>query len=119
MAKPEYTYRAEVLKVVDGDTVDLRVDLGFRVTTVQRFRLARINAPEMHDARPDIQAKAEQAKERLELLLKSGGVILRSEKPLSDDKYGRWLAEIYTATGVDVNQTLIDEGLVKLYPGKY
>lgn len=119
MNKPVYIYDAEVEKIVDGDTVDLLVSLGFRVQMKLRFRLARINAAEMSDPRVEIKDKALKGKERLALLLKNPSVTIQSSKPLNEDKYGRWLAEIYTKTGVNVNQVMLDEGLAKIYPDKF
>ena len=45
--QPEYLYRARVINVVDGDTFDAEIDLGFYVKTTQRFRLSRIDTPEV------------------------------------------------------------------------
>src|SRR4051812_17413101 len=107
--KPVYIYNAEVLNVVDGDTVDLRVDLGFHITLELRFRLARINTAELHDPRVEIKNLAIRAKDRLTALLKDPGVTIRSNKPYSEDKYGRWLADIYLKDGTCANDTLLTE----------
>ncbi len=45
-----YNYKAKVVRWVDGDTLLVEVDLGFYVLTIQKIRLARINAPEMRSA---------------------------------------------------------------------
>lgn len=116
---PVYIYNATVAKVVDGDTVDLSIALGFKVTMALRVRLARINAAEMHDPRTVVQDTARKTKARLAELLKDPAVTIRSNKPYSEDKYGRWIAEIYTKDGKCVNDILLDEKLVKLYPDKF
>ena len=43
-----YQYKAEVVRIVDGDTIDVVIDLGFKITTNQRIRFARINTPETY-----------------------------------------------------------------------
>ena len=48
--KLNYTYKAHVDRVVDGDTFDVTVDLGFRITTYQRLRLAGVETPEVRGA---------------------------------------------------------------------
>jgi len=45
-----YTYKAKVIRWIDGDTLQVEIDLGFYVQTVQKIRLARIDAPEMHNS---------------------------------------------------------------------
>ena len=45
-----YDYKAEIVKVVDGDTIDVLVDLGFRITTHQRLRLKNIDTPELRSS---------------------------------------------------------------------
>lgn len=104
-------FRAELVRVVDGDTVDLRVDTGFYSTHTVRFRLAGIDAPERNaDARGAL----------IELLAHYTGnwfPIIVSKT----DKYGRWLVTIplYTeaAPGATVNQRMIDSGHAKPYDG--
>lgn len=86
-----FNYRAVVDNIVDGDTVDLTVDVGFRMWMQDRFRLLGINAPEMKNAPAGPEAKA-----FLEAALPIGTkVLIRTRKPR--DKWGRWLAEIYRA----------------------
>jgi micrococcal nuclease len=101
-----YLYRVVLDRVVDGDTVDLWVDLGFRVTTKKRFRLASIDAPEM---RGKTHAAGIEAKNRLRsLIIGAGeGLTVASEKT---GKWGRWLGTLYDASGNSINQRMIDEG---------
>lgn len=93
-----YNYQASLIRVVDGDTVWLRVDLGFRMFAELSFRMAGIDAPEMN------QAGGAAAKARLtELMLALGPTFpIQTTKA---DKYGRWLVTIG-----DVNAQMIAHG---------
>ena len=111
-----YHYRAELIRVVDGDTVDLRVDMGFRLTTVQRFRLLGYDAPEMHGATREMGERAQAA---LAGLLGYWGeaaeIEIATEK---GDSFGRWLCRITITGGIDVAQYLIDLGYGRPWDGK-
>lgn len=98
-----FTYRAEVLRILDGDTTDMKVHLGFGLTvqpgagfTLGRFRLWGINAPELHG--PD-QLAAFKARDALhDILLPAIGPLppiawIQSRRP---EKFGRWLALVWT-----------------------
>lgn len=104
---PMYEYRAKIINVVDGDTVDAVIDLGFRVTTTQRLRLARVDTPERG------QPKFEEAKEFVQKAVGGKEVYLRSTKV---SKYGYYLASI-TIDGRDLSSMLIETGLAKPYDG--
>lgn len=103
-----YSYNAKVMRVVDADTVDLSTDLGFRIYNRDRFRLYGINAPERG------QAGWFEGKAALEALLPiDTAVRIETQHPTQrdpKDKYGRWLATIYTLEGMNVNQWLVEEG---------
>jgi micrococcal nuclease len=113
-----YNYMAKLIRVVDGDTVYLDVDLGFTVHINVGFRLAGINAPEMIGATHDAGLAA---KRELERLLSLGQIQIYSEKEKAPktDKYGRWLARLWvTQTDsrvLDVNQSMIDGGFAVPY----
>lgn len=96
-----------MIRIVDGDTVDLDVDLGFRTSFKDRFRLKGIDAPEQR-TRDLIEKKAGlAATARLQELIPVGSqVIVETDKA---GKYGRWIATIY-ANDVDINQQMIKEG---------
>lgn len=109
-----YHYRGTVTAVVDGDTLDITFDLGFRMTTKQRFRLYGVDAPERFTATGP--AATEYVKEWLEqarladLQIGGGGdVFLRTHKPVID-KYGRWLAEVFSADGRSLTDDMIAAG---------
>jgi micrococcal nuclease len=115
-----YEYQARVIRVVDGDTVDLSVDLGFGVSKVMRFRVFGINAPEMRGAS---RIRGEVATERLRIMLAEShdGTVLVLTTKDKQEKYGRYLARIIvqTASGdiLDVGERLIAEGLAISYAG--
>jgi micrococcal nuclease len=109
----DYLYSATIVNVVDGDTVDARVDLGFNVSIDVRFRLVGVNTMETRDKDPIKKALALKAKEYLKELILNKEVVLKSHKT---DKYGRWLAEIFY-DGNSVNGRLIAEGLGVMYNG--
>lgn len=89
-AGPSYVYNAVLDRTVDGDTVYLRVDLGFRVFASVEFRLARVNAPEM---KGESRKAGEASRDFLDALL--AGKALRVQSDKSRDKYGRWIGEVY------------------------
>lgn len=110
-----YEYSAKCTKVVDGDTVDLVVDLGFNMYMTRRFRLYGINTAEMHARDPAERTRAQSAKAELEKLL-IGPLTINTLKD-SADKYGRYLATIH-ANGINVNEHLVKIGLADVYiPG--
>jgi micrococcal nuclease len=104
-----YEYRATVVRWIDGDTVDLNVDLGFRLTMAGRFRLDGIDTPE-RGTNGYIQAKA-----RAEVLAPPGTELLAFTSKA--DKYGRWLACLWPDVGPMINAQLVHEGLAKPYNG--
>jgi len=108
-------HRAEVLKVVDGDTFDARVHLwpGLDITT--RVRLRGIDAPEMKARCEDERARAEAAREALRAILDEGEV---GVSRVTIDKYGgRVVAEAFTRTTPDVSAALLGRGAARAYDG--
>lgn len=103
----QWQYFAQVIRVIDGDTVVAAVDLGFNVKLRHHFRLARINTPELNSPDPGTRAKAQAAKEELARLVLDQPVKLVSIKDRGD-KYGRYLCELY------VNEVNINDELVRL-----
>ncbi len=88
-----YIYKADLIRVVDGDTVDLVIDLGFDTLRKERFRLYGIDAPEMNTA------EGKEAKAWLREVLKPLEAIyvqtIQLETKAKRDKYGRFLAVLY------------------------
>jgi micrococcal nuclease len=101
-----YHYLAEVLRVIDGDTVDALVDLGFHIRITKRLRLKGIDAPEKHKPTKDA---GDAATDYLKGLIEGQAVAIKTELD-SSDKYGRLLATIYLDDGTNVNDLLVQEG---------
>lgn len=96
----DYLYRATVVRAIDGDTLDVRVDLGFRIVHEMRVRLYGVNTPERGQAGYSEAQAVIAAHEGHE-------VEIKSHKP--QDKYGRWLAEVFV-NGTSLTETLIAGG---------
>lgn len=119
-----FQYEAKVLRVVDGDTLHLVIDLGFHVAIDATVRLARINTPETLEY--TVKGLNDPAKDYILSNCPPGSVcvveISRAEK------YGRWLAELLFQPGVIdrieilknprvLNDELVRNGFAKLYDG--
>ena len=111
-----FVYQAELDRVVDGDTVDVILDLGFDVKLhKQRVRLHGIDTPESRTRNLAEKKLGLAAKERLKELCVGRFKV----KSLGKGKYGRILGIPYTEDGQDICQLLIDEGhAVEYYGGK-
>ena len=111
-----FVYQAELERVVDGDTVDVTLDLGFDVKLhKQRVRLHGIDTPESRTRNLEEKKLGLAAKERLKELCAGRFKV----KSLGKGKYGRVLGIPYTEDGQDICQLLIDEGhAVEYYGGK-
>ncbi len=107
---------AEVLRVIDGDTIEVRAHiwLGQEVTTL--VRLGGIDAPELKGKCDSERAAAQRAKARIEEKLAGGGdVILRN---IRFEKYaGRVMSKVETEAGEDLGSALTREGFVRAYGG--
>jgi len=105
-----YEYRVkQVLRVVDGDTIDVDIDLGFDISFTSRVRLAGIDTPESRTTDKKEKALGLEVKQRLkEILSKSSSLVIRTEKPDSTEKYGRILGWLF----IDGAETSINEGLI-------
>ena len=118
-----YTYKATLNKVVDGDTVDLNVDLGFRIGINIRARLLHVDTPEIyHPKSPEERSRGLQAKEFTKEFIETsinqnGYVIIKSSKdddPLGTGKYGRWLVEVKNpSSGLYLHEQLEINNLVR------
>lgn len=118
-----YQYYAEVLRIIDGDTLTLRIDLGYYVQIRSTVRLAFIDAPEMATPQgPVSRAAVEQWLDIHEPHdANRGAVVVQTFKDKAD-KYGRMIAEIRCAlcAGNDqtLNQWMMAEGHAVAYPTK-
>ena len=110
-----YQYKIKKInRVIDGDTVDLDIDLGFGITISHRVRLKDIDAAETRTK--DLEEKAEGIKARLWLekeLSREGEWIIDTYK---EDKYGRILGTLYlVGDPVTVNERILNEEIAKPY----
>ena len=114
----EYHVR-EVRNVVDGDTIDVDIDLGFDISFSSRVRLAGIDTPESRTTDKMEKALGLEAKEYLKKKLKDAkNVVIRTEKMDSSEKYGRILGWVYVdGDTVSVNNHMIEDGYAWGYLG--
>ena len=112
-----YEYKAKLDRVIDGDTVDCYIDLGFNINVKERVRLKGIDTPEIRTKDLEEKSKGFSAKERVEELF--AGVESFKIKTELDKKgkYGRILGTIFLPEHNDtsLNDMLLQEGHAKVY----
>jgi micrococcal nuclease len=110
----------EVKNVVDGDTIDVIIDLGFDILFSSRVRLAGIDTPESRTTDKAEKALGIEAKEYLKKQLKDAkSVVIRTEKMDSSEKYGRILGWVYiNGESESVNNKMINDGYAWGYLGE-
>ena len=111
----EYAIK-EVVKVVDGDTIDIVIDLGFNLSKKERVRLAGIDSPESRTKDLEEKELGLESKEFLKRRLEDGkasGLRVKTEK---DGKYGRMLGWIYCGD-TNINTEMVDRGYAWFYSG--
>ena len=112
-----YEYRIKkVVKVVDGDTVDLEIDLGFSLTKKERCRIAGIDTPECRTRNKEEKQYGQAAKLYMTGLLKNAKELkVRTEK---DGKYGRMLGWFYAdGQELSLNEQMVVDGYAWAYDG--
>ena len=113
-----YEYKAIVRRVVDGDTVDVTLDLGFDILYNNRIRLHGIDTPESRTRDLEEKKLGLAAKERVKELCPVGSTVTIKTIKDGRGKFGRILGEIYVGD-VNVNKQLIKEGhAVEYFGGK-
>jgi micrococcal nuclease len=112
-------YVKQVTKVVDGDTVDVVIDLGFDISFTTRVRLAGIDAPESRTR--DLAEKAlglESKKYLADRLKDAKNIVIKTEKINSTEKFGRVLGWLYVnGEESSLNLEMIDKGYAWAYLG--
>jgi micrococcal nuclease len=112
-------YVKQVTKVVDGDTIDVVIDLGFDISFTSRVRLAGIDTPESRTK--DLQEKAlglESKKYLADRIKAAKNVVIRTEKINSSEKFGRILGWLYLdGESNSVNHEMIEKGYAWGYLG--
>jgi len=105
-----YQYNATVVNIVDGDTVDLNMDLGFHIWVTKRIRLAYIDTPER------FSDEGKKATEFVKQTIPVGSNVVVKTSLDSTDKYGRVLGEIYRPDELkSLNKILLENNLAKEY----
>ena len=113
-----YEYKCKMVKVVDGDTVDVDIDLGFGVwMQKQRIRLYGIDTPESRTSDPEEKKYGLAAKDFLKKWTNSGDLTLRTYKD-GKGKFGRILGEIWYGGEHNINQLLVDNHHAVRYHGQ-
>ena len=112
-------YVRKVDNVVDGDTIDVLIDLGFDILFASRVRLAGIDTPESRTRDLAEKALGLESKEYLKKTLKDAkSVVIKTEKMNSSEKYGRILGWLYiNGDTVSVNDMMINDGYAWGYMG--
>ncbi|MGL4440750.1 MAG: thermonuclease family protein [Bosea sp. (in: a-proteobacteria)] len=108
-------YQAQVLNVVDGDTVEARVHVWMGQEVVTRIRLKDIDAPEVTGACGPERERAIAARDRLAELVHGAGIVLADVRP--DKYFGRVVARVVMSDGQDAGAILLSEGLARPYRG--
>jgi len=108
-----YNYKADLVRVVDGDTIVVKLHLGLGVVFEKfKIRLARINTPEMREA------GGPEAKEFFQKFLKDHSRMIVVTLKDKKDKYGRYLCEVFVAAGeewINMSDKLVEKGLAAMY----
>lgn len=115
-----FVYRAKVLKVVDGDTIDVDIDLGFDMWYKnQSVRLAGIDTPESRTTDKEERIRGLLSKQKvLELCPKDSIIVVKTEIGKEKEKFGRILGTVVNGDGVNINQYLIENNYAVAYEGK-
>ena len=113
-------YVKKVTNVVDGDTIDVDIDLGFSISYSQRVRLAGIDTPESRTSDKAEKVLGLESKEFLKSKIKDAKtVVIKTEKMDSSEKYGRILGWVYLdGSSISVNEQMISEGYAWGYMGE-
>jgi micrococcal nuclease len=118
-----FWYGATVLNVIDGDTVDLMIDLGFNIHHKIRVRLYGVNTPESRTSNKEEKVLGLKAKDFTKDWLTSHKWVYINTIPDKNDKYGRILAKIYSSENINdpstacLNKDIVESGLAREYYG--
>jgi micrococcal nuclease len=109
-----FTYNCKIIRVVDGDTVEVNIDLGFSICIKTSVRIAGIDAPETRTRDLTEKSYGMRAKAIVEKWFEeNNNLIIRTEK---EDKYGRYLGYFYSGE-ICLNEYLLDNRYVWQYNG--
>lgn len=116
-----FEYRVkQVTKIVDGDTIDVDIDLGFSISYSQRLRLAGIDTPESRTSDKFEKTLGIESKDYLKYKLKDAKeIVVKTELPDSSEKYGRILGWVYVDGNTkSINEQMIEDGYAWGYMGE-
>ena len=120
MDRDPYIYRIKsVTKVVDGDTIDADIDLGFDISLSKRIRLAGIDTPESRTTNAKEKAMGLESKEWIKKALEGAkDIIIKTELPDSTEKYGRIIGHLFiNGQETSLNNQMITSGYALAYDG--
>ena len=115
-----YIYRIkDIHKVVDGDTIDASIDLGFDISLEKRIRLAGVDTPESRTADANEKKYGLESKEWLKKRCENAkDILIKTELPDSTEKYGRIIGHLYiNGEETSLNNQMIAEGYAWNYDG--
>ena len=113
-----YEYGCKVTRVVDGDTIDVDLDLGFDIIYKCRVRLYGIDTPESRTRNKDEKVRGKLAAKFLKDAISNGkNVILQTQLKDSKGKFGRVLASV-VVDGININQRMVTNHLAVRYEGQ-
>jgi micrococcal nuclease len=116
-----YIYRCKILKVLDGDTVEIDLDLGFNIVlSNQKVRMSGIDTPESRTANSEEKVRGLLSKKKVAEKLPVGSwqKIQTMRADSNDDKFGRILGVFIMEDGTSLNQWMIDNNYAVLYQGE-
>lgn len=105
---------AEVIRVLDGDTIEIRAQVWLQITLISHVRIRGIDTPEMRGACVEEKAMAAAARDRLAEL---AGPAIRLANISEDKYYGRVVADATAGDGTDLGAAMIASGLARPYDG--
>ena len=120
MDKDPYIYRVKkVIKVVDGDTIDADIDLGFDISLTKRVRLSGVDTPESRTTDLKEKALGLEVKEWLKHKLEGAkDILIKTQLPDSTEKYGRILGNLYINNeSLSLNEQMVNAGYAWSYKG--
>ena len=116
-----YQYKCKIIKVLDGDTVDIDLDLGFKIILAnQRVRMAGVDTPESRTTIAEEKVRGLLSKKKLaeKLPIGSWQIIETQKSDSNDDKFGRILGVFVLEDGTRVNDWLIQNNYAVPYKGE-
>ena len=118
--KDPYIYRIRSIhKVVDGDTIDADIDLGFDISLTKRIRLAGIDTPESRTSDANEKKYGIESKDWLKKRCENAkDILIKTELPDSTEKYGRIIGHLFiNGEEISLNNQMIAEGYAWNYDG--